>query len=154
VNRNLTYASTTVVGSTGAAAGTTLVTGASVKMGNPNFSAVRAIVLLGTLTAGQQTRAKLQVSVDNTTFVDLAGTGTALAADGDGGKLLITEAFRPGHPSATGPVYVRAAVERGTANAAITAIILEQFLAVREPVTQDASVSSFVVKNAPTPGTA
>jgi hypothetical protein len=156
MQRSLTYSTKTIVANAGAAAGTTLVTGSSVNLGLfPAFAAVRAIAVLGTLTATQVSQLTLQTSTDNATWFDLAGSGSGsngsgsgFAADADTGKILISEAFRPP------PGFFRAVLKRGTANAVLTCMLYELFLANREPVTQDATVSQYGVIVEPLAGTA
>lgn len=146
MQRNLTYGARTFVSSAGATAGTSAVNGTSVDM--LGYEGVRFIAILGTLTATQVTSLKLQGSTDNATFVDLAGTSVGPAADGDGGKTLICEIFRPQHR------YIRPVLGRGTANAVLQAILAEQFLSRFEPVAADATVSAQKVLDYTAAGTA
>jgi hypothetical protein len=147
--RNLTPATVTFRAVNATAAGTTAINGASINTKSPQqFQGVRAVAGLGALTATQVTRLKLQGSNDNATWTDLGNTGSGYAADADSNKLLITETYRPMYP------YIRPVVERGTANAVVDFVILELFLAAREPVTQDATVSQSKVTDYATAGTA
>lgn len=136
MNRNLANGTLTTVPIAATAAGTTAVNGASQYMGAGSYSGVKYTLVLGALTATQVTSLKAQGSLDNATWVDLAGTNTGPAADGDGGKTLILDLFRPGYP------YVRPVVLRATANAAIQCVIAEQYLANIEPVTPDSTNSA------------
>jgi hypothetical protein len=94
------------------------------------------------------TNLKAQGSHDNQTFADLAGTATANLADTDGGKLLIVDVFKPQHR------YVRASVQRGTANAVINGVFAELHRAAFAGVSAHSSVSAQEVHNSPSAGTA
>lgn len=146
MNRNLGYAAVTVVCNDGTAAGTTSVNGSSVNM--TGFESVRFVALLGTLTSTQVTELKAQGSNDNSTWTDLANTHTGPAADGDSGKTLILDLFRPQY------TYVRPVLVRGTANAVLQGIIADLYLAHWEPVTADTSNSATNVQAYPAAGTA
>ena len=78
-----------------------------------NPASVLAIVEFGTITASAVTSIKWQGSTDNSTWVDLEGTGQTVAP-GDDNDYFRNE-LRPGPDYR----YVRAVVLRGTANAAI-----------------------------------
>lgn len=150
--RNLTYGTYTFRAVNSTAAGTTAVNGTGIDLvasfGGP-FTAIRAICFLGTLTATQVTSLKLQgsdtsISTGFADMVDANGNSiqTAAAADGDSNKMLIVECYRPMHR------YVRPVVNRGTANAAIDAVVIELFVGAFEPITsQDSTVSQFIVRD-------
>jgi hypothetical protein len=133
-------------------AGTTAIKSTGVDMnacGTP-CQGVRAIALLGALTANQVTRLKLQHSDDDVdgNYVDVASTGTPYAADADGNKLLITDLFKPRKR------YVRAVLERGTANAVLDGIIIELYLPQMKPTPLSATVSGRAIVNSKDTGTA
>jgi hypothetical protein len=122
------------------AAGTTNVNTAWVD--TEGFRVVRFVALMGALTATQQTQAKLQYCDDGAGAVnlgDVAGSHTAMMADGDSNKLLICEDFEPLQR------YVRMVIMRGTANAAIDGVVCELYQAGQLPVAQDASVSQYTL---------
>lgn len=144
--RNLAYGCKTTRVSNAVAAGTTSVNCTSVDM--LGFEAVRFTALFGTLTSTQVTSIKAQGSDDNSTFTDLAGTAVGPLADADSNKALILDLFRPKYR------YIRLVVVRGTANAVIDGVLADQYLASREPVTQDTSVSAAEVDDYAVAGTA
>ena len=148
---NMSYRVYPVRVSNAVAAGITTINSASVDMqqvmGTP-AQGVRGIAFLGTLTATQVTRLKLQHSDDNSTWADVASTGTPYAADGDSNKMLITDLFKPRKR------YVRAVVERGTANAVVDAILLELYLPQMTPTPLDTTVSGRAIVNSKDTGTA
>lgn len=95
-----------------------------------NCSGVRFIALLGTLTATQVTLMKLQGAnasnkSDATDLLD-SDTGTVVTttalADGDSNKMLVAEVHR------LKCRYVRAVIDRGTANAVIDGVIAEKIV--------------------------
>lgn len=150
---NMSYGVYPVRVSNAVVAGTTLVKSTGVDMQQANGTpcqGVRAIVLLGALTANQVTRLKLQHSdtdVDGN-YVDVTSTGTPYAADADGNKMLISDLFKPRKR------FVRAVVERGTANAAIDGIILELYIPQMKPTAVDATISGRAIVNSKDTGTA
>ena len=121
-------------------AGQTDIESASVDM--TGFMAVEFTVSMGAITAGAVTIVKLQGSDDDTTFVDLDGTETAVA-DSDDEKVVLIDCQHPQHQ------YVRAVVTRSTENAAVDSITSRQYLSQQEPVTHDDSVASTVLVHAP-----
>ncbi len=147
IQRSFTKGSKTIVLSTGAAAGTTAVNATAVDM--LGYEAVRAMVLLGTLTATQVTSLKAQGSNTNngSDWVDLGGTKVGPAADADGGKLLILDLYRPAYR------YILFVVSRGTANAVISSIIGEVYVAANEPVAKVATVAAQTIIPYATDGT-
>lgn len=112
------------------AAGTTDSNSSSVDMAG--FDAVRFIVLLGTLTSTQVTKLLIQQSDDDSTFETIATSNAA--ADADSNKMFISDVYRPEKR------YVRAVVDRGTANAVIDGVIAEQYEARDMPVTNGTTV--------------
>lgn len=116
------------------AAGTTDINGTSVDTQTVPADAVRAVCLLGALTATQVTKLVIEESDDDSTFTAVK-TGTA-AADADSNKLLIVDVSLKGRKR-----YIRATVDRGTANAAIDGVILEFYRLRTYRVTQHANVS-------------
>lgn len=142
--RNLGYSAAFYRAANATAAGQTAINGTSFDMlasfGGP-FDCILFIAALGALTASQQTILKAQGSVDNATWT---GTGGDLLAshqgpppDGDGNKLLVLDIFRPQFR------YVRPVVSRGTANAAVDAVIGIAYNAHSLPITsQPATVST------------
>lgn len=116
------------------AAGTTDINGTSVDTQTTPADSVRAVCLMGALTATQVTKLVIEESDDDVTFTTLKA-GTA-AADADGNKLLIVDASLKGKKR-----YIRATVDRGTANAVIDGVILEFYRLRTQKVTQHANVS-------------
>jgi hypothetical protein len=107
-------------------------------MGNSGgpFDSIMAIAAINALTATQQTILKLQGCNDNSTWVDLANTHQGPPQDNAGAPLLITDAFRPQCR------YVRAVLERSTANAIIDGVIMLGYNAHSLPIpTQDTTVA-------------
>lgn len=127
--------STRVVNAT--AAGITAINSTSVDM--QDFESVKFVCCLGALTATQVTSLKAQGSTDNVTFNDIAGAVTANAADADSNKMLILEVYRPQQR------YVRAVVNRATANAAVDSVTALQSGPKKAPTTNDASTTSSAV---------
>ncbi len=86
--------------------------------------------MLGTLTGTQVTKLKVQEFTADTAanYVDVTGAITNAAADGDAGKLLILEVYKPRQR------WIRPIIVRGTANAVITAGWLELYLPDFQPV--------------------
>lgn len=119
------------------AAGTTAVNSAWVDVANAD--GVRFIALLGTLTANQVTSMKLQGAclANQADAADLRDSTsnsviqTANAADADTNKVLVAEVYKPKVR------YVRAVVNRGTANAVVDGILAEEIL--RNPLAYTAS---------------
>ena len=128
------------------AAGQTAINGAMVDM--QGYEGVVAVVEMGTIAATAVTSIKWQQS-DTTTsadFSDLEGTGIAIAADDDD-EIFVSELYKPTKR------YVRAVVERGTANAALRAATYVQYKARTAPVVQGTGVTS-EVNVGPAEGTA
>jgi hypothetical protein len=116
------------------AAGTSDINGTSVDTQTVPADAVRAVCLMGTLTATQVTKLVIEDSADDVTFAAVK-TGTA-APDADGNKMLVVDASLKGRNR-----YIRATVDRGTANAVIDGVILEFYRLRAEKVAQHANVS-------------
>jgi hypothetical protein len=70
------------------------------------------------------TKLKVQQFTADTSgsYADVSGVITAAAADGDAGKLLILEVYKPQQR------WIRPVVVRGTANAVVTAAWVELYL--------------------------
>ncbi len=132
--RNLAYAAKTARVVNATAAGTTNITASSVD--TFGFEACRFTILMGTLTATQQTIPKVQGSNDNSTWTDLAGTHVGPPADGASNGMLQIDLFRPQYR------YLQLIIQRGTANAAIDGAIADLYLAHNEPIpTQDTTMA-------------
>ncbi len=146
--RCLTKAAKTLVLSAGAAADQTEVDASVVDM--LGYEAVRALCLLGALTATQVTSLKAQGSNTNngTDWLDLASSNVGPAADADEGKLLILDLYRPAYR------YIQFVVVRGTEDAAITCILGELYVSRGEPVPTDDAVSAQVILPYAVAGTA
>ena len=100
------------------------------------FDSIAAIAAIQALTSTQNTVLKLQGCNDNSTWVDLANTHQGPPQDNAGAPLLITDVFRPQCR------YVRAVVERATANAILDGVFMIAYNAHSLPVTtQDATVA-------------
>lgn len=113
------------------------------------FQGVRFIAHVGTLTATQVTKMRLEYSSDGSTDAgDVEGSEVGPLGDGDGNKLLISEVYRPKYR------YVRAVLDRGTANAVLNGIVAELYGAGDKPVTKDTSVFEQAVLNGAPVGTA
>ena len=120
-----------------AAAGTSDVNSTVVDMAG--WGAVKFTALLGALTATQVTKLKAQQgdAADGSDMADVGGAVTDAAADADGNKLLVLDVSR----GLLTKRYVRAVLDRGTANAVLDGIIAELYLPRSIPVTADATVS-------------
>ena len=117
------------------AAGQTAINGAALDM--QGYEGAVAIIEMGTIAATAVTSIKWQQS-DTTTsadFSDLEGTGIAIAADDDD-KIFVSELYKPTKR------YVRAVVERGTADAALRAATYVQYKARTAPVVQGTGVTT------------
>jgi hypothetical protein len=131
------------------AAGTTDQNSTGVNMAG--WESVEFVAAFGALTATQVTSLKLQQSSDDGSadaYSDLAGTSSGALADGDGNKLIRLEIVNPEKR------YVRAVVDRGTANAVIDGVIAILRRPRSLPITQDASVSKYESHVRPAEGTA
>lgn len=146
MGHNLTHNVVTSVVMREVAAGSTSTTSSGVD--TLGYAGVRFVAGFGTLTASQVTNLKAQHSDDNVTYVDVAGTATANMADADSGKLLILDVYKPQKR------YVRASVQRGTANAVINNVVAELYRPAFGGTTAASSVSAQEVHNSPATGTA
>jgi len=145
-----------VVVNTGTAAGTTSIncpSSSGVDMSQDGgYHGIRFWALIGTLSATQVTKIKLQGSPDGVDYTTLGGDLLASAspamADADSNKLLIADCYRPIHR------YMRAVIVRGTANAVITGVVAELYDPIKEPTSADTSVSATSSTISPPLGTA
>lgn len=120
------------------AAGTSDQNSDSVDMAG--FDGVLFIALLGTLTATQVTKLTAQHSADDSTFAAITGGSTDAMADADSNKLLFVDVYRPQNR------YVRAVVDRGTANAVIDGVLAIRYCGDKAPFSHgDISQSVLVV---------
>lgn len=144
--RNLGVSAKFARGANATAAGTSDINGASFdtnQAGGP-YNCFLAIAAVGTLTATQVTSLKIQGSADNSTWSDLSGVVQGPVADTDGNKLIIVDVFRPKFR------YLRAVLDRGTANAVLDAIIYIGYNAGGVPIlTQDSTVAVPAVSAVP-----
>lgn len=123
------------------AAGTTDQNSSSVDM--QNFEGVEFTALLGALTATQVTQMKLQQSSDDGSsdgWSDIEGSQSTAMADDDDNQCIVVDIYKPTKR------YVRAVLERGTANAVIDGIVAKQYNARKQPVTNDATTVQDTVK--------
>ena len=142
--RNLGYSAYFYRAMNAQTAGTTTVNGSSIDMlasFGGAFDCVCFICALNTLIATQQTILKVQGSLDNSTWTgtggDIGGSHQGPPQDADSNKLLIVDGYRYQFR------YLRPVVVRGTANAAIDAVIGIAYNAHSYPVTtQDTTVST------------
>lgn len=133
----------------GVAAGTTVQNSSVVDMSG--WDGVTFILMVGTLTATQVTSLKgQQGNVSNLSdAADLLGTLVGPLADGDSNKCLALDIYRPTDR------YVRAVVNRATANAVIDGVIAIQYRGRKSPVTQDtATIAASEQHVSPVEGTA
>lgn len=130
------------------AAGATAVNGATIDMAG--YEGVVFIVRFGALTATQVTSLKAQQDSDSGggTMADLLGSKTANLADGDSGKSLMLDIFRPAKR------YVRCVVNRGTANAVIEGGIAILYGGSSRPAANPSTIVSFETHVSPAEGTA
>lgn len=137
---NLSNAFNLVRVSNAVAAGTTAITCTHVNM--EGWDGVVFLCLLNTLTATQQTNLQAQNGSQSNDSDQAAITGaqTANAADADSNKVLVLDVYRPQKQ------YVRAIVNRGTANAAVDGVLALQYHGDKIPrATLDATVSQLLV---------
>lgn len=129
------------------AAGISVQNGAVVDM--QNYEGVIFIAAFGTLTATAVTGLKAQQGADSglSDAADLVGTLVSIP-DTDDNELLALCIHKPRER------YVRAVVNRATANAVIDGVIAIQYGARTEPTTQDATVSGSEAHVSPAEGTA
>jgi len=100
------------------------------------FDGVMFMADIGALSPNQVTRLQVQGSDDNLTFNPFAtDASTPVMDDADSNKCLVVDIFRPVTR------YVRATVQRGTANAVIDCVIAILYRRDKKPVVQGSSVS-------------
>jgi hypothetical protein len=130
------------------AAGTTDQNSSVVDM--QNWEGVLFIAFFGTLTATQVTLLKAQQGeqADGSDMADLAGTATPALADADSNKCLALDIKNPRER------YVRAVIDRGTANAVIDGMVAIQYGPRKAPTSHDSSVKTFEGHVSPAEGTA
>ena len=118
------------------AAGVTAINCTHVDM--TGFDAVQFECLLGTLTATQVTSLKAQMgaAVNDSDMADIVGAATAAAADADSNKVLIVDVMRVNNKQ-----FVRAVVNRATANAVVDGVLAHLYRGRSLPITADATVS-------------
>jgi hypothetical protein len=118
---------------TNGAAGTTDINGTVLDMSG--FEGVLFIVQLGAITANAVTSIKAQQGSagDTSDLADLTGTNQTIA-DTDDEKVLYIDVYRPTKR------YVSLFVDRGTANAVVSAIAM-QYGARKEPTTHGSGVA-------------
>lgn len=122
--------------SNAAAAGTSDINCTSVDMAG--YDAVTFVASFGTLTATQVTLLKLEGSDDNSSFSAITSSSTAAMADGDSNKLLAATIKRPANR------YVRAVIDRGTANAVVDGVVAFQYRSRDLPTSHGSTVSATV----------
>jgi len=117
-------------------AGTTDQDGTTIDMAG--YDAVRCIALLGTLTTTHQTKlVALQGDLANgSDAVAITGAESGLAGDADSNEMLILDVIQPRKR------YITFRLDRGTANAVLDGMIVEQYKARVTPVTADATVTN------------
>ena len=128
------------------AAGTTDQTSAAIDM--QNWDGVLIIGAFGTLTATQVT--SMYVRQDDATggsYADLLGTSSGALADGDSNKIICIDIYRPRKR------FLKAVIDRGTANAVIDGIIAIKYRGRRAPFTQAAVVAKSETHASPAEGT-
>lgn len=131
------------------AAGTSVQTSSAVDM--QGFDGCLFILAVGALTEDQVTSLKAQQSSDDGVvdgYSDLAGTLVGPLDDADGNKLLVLDVFRPEKR------YLKAVVNRSTANAVIDGVIAIKYSARSLPTSQGASVAAAEAHVTPAEGTA
>ncbi|MCA0354712.1 MAG: hypothetical protein LCH85_22185 [Chloroflexi bacterium] len=114
------------------------------------YEAVTFVAAFGALTATQVTSVKVQqgTQAGGGDMTDLEGTLTGPLADGDGNKLITVEVIKPRER------YVRAVINRGTANAVIDGVFAILTNPRVAPITQDSSVAFSERHASPAEGTA
>lgn len=127
-----------------AAAAQTDVEGSILDMAG--FAGVMFIAMTGDVTATSALALKAEQNTANSTagMAELTGSAsfTAAASDADS-KVLVLDVHAPRER------YVRAVLERGTANAVVDGIIAVQYKATHMPTAQDASVIASALINDP-----
>lgn len=131
------------------AAGTTVQTSSAIDM--QGYEGVLLIAALGTLTDTQVTALKAQQSDDDGSsdaYGDLEGTLVGPMANDDDNQLLVLDVYRPAKR------YLKAVVNRATANAVIDGVIAIRYGARELPTDQPASVAFSEAHVTPDEGTA
>lgn len=131
------------------AAGTSVQTSSAIDM--QGFDGVLIVAGVGALTATQVTSLKAQQSSDDgstDSYGDLEGTLVGPLADGDGNKLLVLDIYKPEKR------YLKALVNRATANAVIDFVIAIQYHRGDVPMTHASSVAFSEAHVTPAEGTA
>lgn len=127
-----------------ASAAQTDVTGSILDMAE--FDGVLFIALTGDVTTSSALALKAEQNTANSTsgMAELSGSAafTASASDADS-KALVLDVYKPRER------YVRAVLERGSANAVVDGIIAIQYGAMNKPTTHDASVIASALLNDP-----
>jgi|SRR5579859_2640482 len=137
---NLSNAFNLVRVSNAVAAGVTAINCTHVDM--EGWDGVVFICLLNALTATQQTNLAAQngSQSNDSDQALITGAQTPNAADADSNKALVLDVYRPQKR------YVRAVVNRGTANAVIDGVIALQYQGDKLPTkTLDATISQLLV---------
>lgn len=129
------------------AAGATDVNGGTIDMAH--WEGVLFVAAVGTLTATQVTAMHAQQGAlaDGSDMADLLGSSVGPLADGDGTKMLMLDVFQPRER------YVRAVLDRGTANAVVDGVIAIQYGPRKIPAVQDTSVKAAKFVQSPEQGT-
>lgn len=128
--------------------GTTDVNGTVIDMAG--FDGVLFVLFAGALSPGQVVLLKAQQGnqPDGSDAADLAGSAVGPFADGDSNKGLLLDVAKPTKR------YLRAVVDRSTANAGLDAAIAIQYGPSSKPTTHDASIVAQKVVASPLEGTA
>lgn len=133
------------------AAGVTTINGNGID--TAGFDGVCFVAHIGTLTAGQVTFMKVQMSNDNgvaDAYADYGGTGGKCGpmADGDSNKCLVLDVFQPTKR------WVRPVIVRGTQNAVIDSVVTILYRAMKQaPVQPTSDVSASLQLASPAAGT-
>lgn len=110
------------------------------------FEGVMFVALLGDVSDGSKLALKAEQNTANSTsgMAELVGSAafTASASDADS-KALVLDVHKPRER------YVRAVLERGTANAVVDAVIAIQYMPWSAPTAHDASVIAAALINDP-----
>lgn len=120
-----------------AAAGTSDINCTGVDMTlDGGYDGVLFILAVGTLTATQVTKLKAEGSDDDSTYTALTDATCTALADGDSNKLQVLDVYKPQSQ------YVRAVVDRGTANAVVDGVIAIMYKGRTPPASNHSTVSS------------
>lgn len=102
---------------------------------------------MGAITSGAATICKVQGSLDNSAWSDLAGTGQTIADDDDNRAFVLDVPF-PRHR------YLRCVVTQATQDSVVDSVLALQYLPKSEPVTHDTTVGGVELTPSPAAGTA